>query len=121
MKGAAGAVAAATVAGQERMTQGDPQPTQPGPPIGWNALSDQVNRAKSLLDIDPLMSAKHAMLQRAQEEADQMNRAVQNCRSSLLRMKSVSPAYVEFQLNKLQKEQTQIWQRTEEVRRFIFG
>lgn len=70
-------------------------------------------------DIDCL--GKHALMLRANEEANIQQAALQRRRNALSRMRSVSDAYREYQMYVVEKEQQAIWQRVEEARKFIYG
>lgn len=117
-KGAAGAGAAAVARGQPEVQQ---QSRYHMPPSG--ACPEELNAAKGLLDGMPDVThmAKQAMMQRAQEEAKAQEHVITRKRASLQRMKSVSAAYVDYQMEQFQKEQVAVWNRLEEARRFIFG
>ena len=114
-----GAVAAAT------MARGGPEAQRqlnyPVPPT--SIYPDQMNAANGLLGGMPDVTymAKQAMMARAQEEANKQEAMLNRRRAALHRMKSVSTAYIDYQMTLFQKEQHAIWNRVEEARQFIFG
>jgi len=114
-KGAGGAVAAVTLARDAQMARA----TIPG--LSHIPPPQPIDPASLLPDLDPMLAAKHALMAKANDEAQSMQTALQRRRASLMRMRSVSQAYVEYQMYQADKEQTAIWQRVEEARKFIFG
>lgn len=115
-KGAAGGAAAAAMAKSPEVVRA----TIPGQP-NYPPLSQSINPGSPIPEFDPILAAKHALMAKANEEAQSLQTALQRRRASLMRMRSVSQAYVEYQMYQADKEQTAIWQRVEEARKFIFG
>lgn len=117
-KGAAGAATEATLAGGSSPAQNFP----PQPPDLTEAFR-QVNQApKELIHIpDPASAIKQAMFSKAREEAERQEQMLNRKRMSLQRLQSVSQAWIDSQMELCSKEQTAIWKRFEEARKFIFG
>jgi len=114
-KGAIGGAAAASLAADKQMLATIPQVYQV--PAGNNPPPPQP-----IPDIfDSPFAIKSAMMANAEAEGRRMEAELDRQRAQLFRMKSVSEAYRDFKLLEFRKQQTAIWARVEEARKFIFG
>jgi hypothetical protein len=110
LKGAIGAGAAASMARADVASNRLPLPT----------LRPRHDRAESMLEgcstlLDPV---KQAAIDLAQQNLDRERAANERKRRSLSRLRSVSPAWIEAQLEKIDRHDNMLW---EAFRKLAYG
>lgn len=115
LKGILGAPIAANLAQQAGIYSDRPPPVN-----GIYTIKPSDTPLNRLLN-DPLREAKQLFIKNARAAAQEEVLKLAKAETRLQRLKSVSPAFVEFQIEKLRNEREDIWVRFEKLQNGIWG
>lgn len=121
LKGILGAPLAARAASEQMQLEAR-YPSAPPPSYtgGLTKIYPTDTPLNRLLE-DPLREAKQLFINKARDAAEEEVAKLAKAETRLQRLKSVSPAFVEFQIEKLRNEREDIWLRFEKLQNGIWG